>query len=174
MDKKIYIVLTHTNSIISKMIKLFTKDKYSHISLSFNSKCNKMYSFSRKYSFFPFYGIFKIEDIRKGLFKNNNSIIAIYELNVTNEQYNNIINKIDEISHSNKGYNIIGLLLAYFKIKLHRKKYYCSEFVYEVLSNDNIHVISNEKNLFKPEEIICNNSFKKIFEGKILDYIAIC
>ena len=113
--------------------------------------------------------------IRKGLFiRNKNALIAIYEIKVTKKQYNKIKDKIKEIELNNKGYNIIGLLLAHFRIKLHRRKYYCSEFVYEVLSNKEIEIYNKENTLFKPEELITNNKFVKIFEGKIRDYIAIC
>ncbi|MGM9874741.1 MAG: hypothetical protein ACI32H_02335 [Bacilli bacterium] len=174
-EKKIYIVLTQTYTTIARIIKSITKDKYSHASISLDIKCNNMYSFGRKYIYFPFYGIFLKEDLRKGLFsRNKNALIAIYEIKVTKEQYNKIKEKIKEIELNNKGYNIMGLLLAYFRVKLHRKKYYCSEFVYEVLSNKEIEIYNKENTLFKPEELITNNRFVKIFEGKIRDYIAIC
>ena len=174
-NKKVYIVLTQTYTTLARIIKTITKDKYSHASLSLDPKCDKMYSFGRKYIYFPFYGIFLKEDLRKGLFsRNKNALVAIYEINVTDYQYNKIKEKIKEIELNNKGYNIIGLLLAHFRVKLHRKKYYCSEFVYEVLSNKEIEIYNKENTLFKPEELITNNKFVKIFEGKIRDYIAIC
>lgn len=170
-EKKIYIVLTQTYTTIARIIKSITKDKYSHASISLDIKCNNMYSFGRKYIYFPFYGIFLKEDLRKGLFiRNKNALVVIYEIKVTKKQYN----KIKEIELNNKGYNIIGLLLAHFRVKLHRRKYYCSEFVYEVLSNKEIEIYNKENTLFKPEELITNNRFVKIFEGKIRDYIAIC
>ena len=170
-SKKIYIVLTHTYSIVSKIIKSITKEKYSHISISLDEKCNKMYSFGRKYRYFALYGVFKKEDLKKGIFKNKNSIISIYELSISKEKYDNIVNKIKTIEKENKGYNIIGLLLAKFKVKLHRKKYYCSEFVYEVLSSDDVGILNKEVILFKPEEIVNNINCKKIYEGKIRDFI---
>lgn len=174
-EKKIYIVLTQTYTTIARIIKSITKDKYSHASISLDIKCNNMYSFGRKYIYFPFYGIFLKEDLRKGLFiRNKNALVVIYEIKVTKKQYNKIKDKIKEIELNNKGYNIIGLLLAHFRVKLHRRKYYCSEFVYEVLSNKEIEIYNKENTLFKPEELITNNKFVKIFEGKIRDYIAIC
>ena len=174
-EKKIYIVLTQTYTTIARIIKSITKDNYSHASISLDIKCNNMYSFGRKYIYFPFYGIFLKEDLRKGLFiRNKNALVAIYEIKVTKKQYNKIKDKIKEIELNNKGYNIIGLLLAHFRVKLHRRKYYCSEFVYEVLSNKEIEIYNKENTLFKPEELITNNRFVKIFEGKIRDYIAIC
>ena len=174
-EKKIYIVLTQTYTTLARIIKSITKDKYSHASISLDIKCNNMYSFGRKYIYFPFYGIFLKEDLRKGLFiRNKNALVVIYEIKVTKKQYNKIKDKIKEIELNNKGYNIIGLLLAHFRVKLHRRKYYCSEFVYEVLSNKEIEIYNKENTLFKPEELITNNRFVKIFEGKIRDYIAIC
>ena len=62
-----------------------------------------MYSFGRKYIYFPFYGIFLKEDLRKGLFsRNKNALVAIYEINVTDYQYNKIKEKVKEIYLDNK------------------------------------------------------------------------
>ena len=171
--KEIYIVLSHSGTKISNLINLFTHDKYSHISLSFDKKCNLMYSFGRKYDLFPFYGVFKEENIKENLFvKKDNSIMAIYELKVTKKKYKKIKYKIEEIKKGNKGYNIIGLILAEFKIKLNRKKYYCSEFIYEVLSDKKINIINKNKKIFRPEEIINNLKTNKIYEGRIKNYIS--
>lgn len=172
-DRKIYIVLTQTNTGVARIIKKITHDTYSHVSLSFDPKCLTMYSFGRKYVHFPLYGIFLKEDIRKGLFtKNKKTSVAIYEVDVSQYQYRKIKEKIKEIELENKGYNITGLLLAKFRIKLNRKKYYCSEFVYEVLSSDKVKILDNNKILFKPEELVEKQKFKKIYEGSIRDYIA--
>ena len=167
-EKKIYIVLTQTYTTIARIIKSITKDKYSHASISLDIKCNNMYSFGRKYIYFPFYGIFLKEDLRKGLFiRNKNALVVIYEIKVTKKQYN----KIKEIELNNKGYNIIGLLLAHFRVKLHRRKYYCSEFAYEVLSDDEVKLIERNDDIFKPEYLIKELNYNKLFEGMIVDYI---
>lgn len=171
-DRKIYVVLTQTYTCIARAIKIISHEKYSHASIAFDDKCVEMYSFGRKYINFPFYGVFKREHIDSGLFaRNKNCLIAIYEINVTERQYIEIKNKIEEIKNTNKGYNIIGLLLAIFKIKLHRNKYYCSEFVYEVLSSDNVNVYNKNKIIFKPEDLVDNKKFNMIYEGKIRDFI---
>lgn len=172
MDRKIYIVLSQTYTGVARTIKFFTHDKYSHVSISFNKKCDKMYSFGRKYMYFPFIGVFSIEDIRKGLFnENKKALVAIYEVDVNKYQYKMIKRAIKDIEINNNGYNIIGLLLAEFKIKLHRNKYYCSEFVYEVLSDNKVKILDKEKVLFRPEEIV-QDSFNKIYEGSIRNYIT--
>lgn len=169
-NKKIYIVLTRTNTIPSKLIRLITKDTYSHVSISYNKKCDHMFSFGRKYKYFPLIGQFNIENIRKGFFNRKNTSMAIYELNITNEQMDNIEKIINFIQKTSTGYNIIGLILALFKIKLHRNKYYCSEFVFEVLSNEKVNIYDKNNVIFKPEQLV-SDKFNKIYEGKIIDYV---
>lgn len=171
-DKKVYVVLTQTYSVLARTIKIVSKEKYSHASLSLDKNCEEMYSFGRKYTNFPFYGIFKREYLDEGLFaKNKNSLIAIYELNISDKQYKEIKKQIKKVKETNKGYNIMGLLLAMFKIKLHRDKYYCSEFVYEVLSNEKVNVFDKENVIFKPEDLVESDKFNIIYEGKIRDFI---
>lgn len=169
--QSVYVVLTQTYSGVARAIKFFTHDKYSHASISFDKECKHMYSFGRKYRYFPFYGVFNHEELDKGLFTNKGSLIAIYEIRITKEKYNKIKKKVKNIEDNNRGYNILGLFLAYFKIKLHRNKYYCSEFVYEVLSSDDIRLLDKNNVIFKPEDLIKGLNYNKLFEGKIVDYV---
>ena len=46
--KKIYILLMHTNTVPSKIVRLFTRYEYSHVAISLEKKCYKTYSFGRK------------------------------------------------------------------------------------------------------------------------------
>ena len=173
-NHKVYIVLSQTYSGIAKTIKHITREKYSHVSIAFDENCDEMYSFGRKYRYIPFYGIFKKEKLDEGLFLNKNAHMAIYEIDVTEKQFKNIKKKIKEIELNNNGYNITGLLLAYFKIKLHRNKYYCSEFVYEVLSSDGVDIIERDDKIFQPEElinrVIDNVQNNLIYKGEIKDF----
>lgn len=169
--KSIYIVLSHSNTIVSKIIKKVTKDKYSHVSLSFDDSCENMFSFGRKYLHIAFIGCFNVENIHKGVYKvHSNATMAIYKLNVNEKQYINAMKKIKDISNNSKGYNIIGLFLAYFRIRVNRPKYYCSEFVYNVLSDDNINIINKNNEVFKPMEFTKLNGLELLYEGRINEY----
>ncbi len=53
--KKIYIVLTHTGTTLSKIIKTYTKDEFSHVSISLDLELKKMYSFGRLNPYNPFW-----------------------------------------------------------------------------------------------------------------------
>lgn len=171
MKKKIYIVFSQTNTVLSKVIKLITRNKYSHVSISFDKRCETMYSFGRKYDINPFYGIFKVENINAGLFKRNNAEIAIYEIEVTGIVYKNIKRNIKMIENENRGYNIIGLLLAIFDFRIDRKKYYCSEFVYNVLSRDNVGLIKKTKKSIRPQYIMDNiKDLNLVYCGRVNNY----
>jgi len=170
--KKIYIVFSQTNTILARIIKLITKNEYSHVSLSFDEKCKIMYSFGRKYDSNPFYGIFKIENINEGLFKKTNAKIAIYELDISEKTYKNIKRNIKKIEQNNKGYNIFGLILAIFDFRIKRKKYYCSEFVYKVLAEDNVKIIKKTDKAIRPIYIKNNlENSKLIYTGRVNNYI---
>ena len=67
--KKVYIVLTHTGTTLSKIIKSYTKDEFSHVSISLDEKLNEMYSFGRLHPYNPFWAGFVHEAINKGTFK---------------------------------------------------------------------------------------------------------
>ena len=65
--KKIYIILSHSGSMPSRIIKFFTLFKYSHVSIALKKDLRVMYSFGRKKLNNPFDGGFITED-KNGLF----------------------------------------------------------------------------------------------------------
>lgn len=169
----IYIVLTQTYTLLARTIMIVTKEEYSHASISFNKSCTKMYSFARKYPRNPIIGVFKEESINKDLFQmQKKSRIAIYEIKTTKDKFILIKNKIKEIENNNKGYNVIGLFLASLGIKTNRKKYYCSEFVYKVLSDEKIKILNERNKAVKPRDLITEKC-KLIYEGKVSDYVLV-
>ena len=95
---KIYIVLTHTGTTLSKIVKWYTKKDFSHVSISLDKELNEMYSFGRLNPYNPFLGGFVHEYTDKGIFKRfKNTNAAIYSLEVTQEQYEHIKNAINKI-----------------------------------------------------------------------------
>ena len=62
--KKIYIILTHTGTALSTIIKYYTKDEFSHISISLDENLEEMYSFGRLNPYNPFLGGFVHESIK--------------------------------------------------------------------------------------------------------------
>jgi hypothetical protein len=56
--KKVYIVLTSTTTYLARIIRTYTKDEYSHSSISLDKELNQMYSFGRLNPYIPWWGGF--------------------------------------------------------------------------------------------------------------------
>ena len=56
--KKIYIILTNTGTVISRIVKIYTRKKYGHVSIALDKKLKNMYSFGRLKATNPFIGGF--------------------------------------------------------------------------------------------------------------------
>ena len=171
--KKLYIVLAHTGTILSRIIKMKTGAEYTHSSIALDENLDEMYSFGRKYSYIAFIGGFVKEGASFGTYKRfYNTEISIFELNVTYEQYNKIQEIIEYVKLHKDEYkfNILGLFLAGFNRKRKQEKtYYCAEFVKKVLEKADVDV-SNLPEVIKPENFKNLKDSKLIYKGLLKDY----
>ena len=170
--KKIYIILTHTGTALSKIIKGFTKDEFSHVSIALDIELKEMYSFGRLNPNNPFCGGFVHEYIDKGTFKRFYKTRAkVYSLEVTEEQYKSIKSNIDQIKNNKEDYkfNIIGLFAAGFHKKIEKEKsFYCAEFVKYVMENANIKI--DLPDIVKPEDFEKINGIRLEYKGLLRNY----
>lgn len=171
--KEIYIILTYTGTALSRIIKTFTKDEFSHVSISLDIELKEMYSFGRLNPYNPFWGGFVHEYVDKGTFKRfYNTRAKIYSLKVTEEQYENMKNTIKKIQKEKENYkfNIIGLFAAGFHKKIKKEQsFYCAEFVKHVLEKANID--TRLPDAVKPEDFKNINGLQEIYEGLLKKYI---
>lgn len=171
--KKIYIILTHTGTILSKIIKLFTNNKYTHVSISLDREMDQMYSFGRLNPYNPFVGGFVREGINIGTFKRfKNTKTEVYSLEIKDEEYQRIKEIIENMSINKKDYkfNIRGLIFAFFRKRHIRKnKFYCSEFVRYILENSNIKLEDISK-VIKPEDFRKLKILHLEYEGLLRKY----
>lgn len=172
--KKIYIVLTHTGTVLSKIIRKYTKDEFSHVSIALDNELKEMYSFGRLHPYNPFWAGFVHEYINRGTFKRFYKTMAkIYVLNVTDEQYDKIKNIIKNIETQRKAYkfNIIGLFAVGFHIRIKMKKaFYCAEFVKYVMEKSGMH--TNLPEIIRPENFKEISGLKQIYAGPLRKYHA--
>ena len=123
--KKIYIVLAHTGTILSRIIKMRTGAEYTHSSIALDKNLEQMYSFGRKYSYIAFIGGFVREGASFGTYKRfYKTEISVLEIPVTDEQYLKVYEHIEYIKKHKKEYrfNILGLFFAGFNKKLQFNK----------------------------------------------------
>ena len=90
-DYSVYIVLSKTQTLPSRVIKLWTREPYAHTSLAMDVELKEMYSFARKHLYNPFDCGFINEDITTGVFgRDVQTTCRIGRLCVTKEQYEKI------------------------------------------------------------------------------------
>lgn len=172
--KKIYVVLSQTGSVVSKLIHIFSHRKYNHASLSLDDSLDKMYSFARKYTHCPFIGAFVTESKGKGTLKYfKNTECVVLEMNVSEETFDIISARVEEmLKNSDKyKYNYKGLFAGI--IKKHytvENKYYCSEFVKSVLEDSGAIEKGKISEIAYPHEFLSLDNIKVIYEGKLNDY----
>lgn len=171
--QKIYIVLTHTGTLLSNLIKMYTKNDYSHVSLAFDKNLEDMYSFGRIFTYNAFIGGFVKESLTSGTFKRfKNTRTSVYELEITDEQYKNIKNKVLKMYERRKEYkfNFIGVFCVMFHKKIKRKNaLYCAEFVKYALASGDVD-INYLPDVIKPEDFKKVKDLKLIYKGKLREY----
>lgn len=171
IEKKVYILLTDTGTLFTRLIKLYTKKPYNHASISFDSELSEVYSFGRKTARNPFIGGFVKEDVDKGLFKQANC--AIYALSVNEVQMKKINRYIKEIE-AQKGeyrYNLLGLLGFILNKPIKRQKaFFCSQFVATVLKESNIIDFGKSPSLVAPNDLQKVSKFEFVYEGELKAY----
>lgn len=170
--KKIYIVLTHTGTTLSKIIKNYTNDEFSHVSISLDSELKEMYSFGRLNAYNPFWGGFVHEGINFGTFKRfKKTVCRILALDVTEEQFNNVKGIIEYIKHSKQlhNFNVIGLFAVGFNMRISfENSFYCAEFVKYVLDKSDIK--NNLPEMIRPEDFKNIEDSSIIYEGLLKNY----
>lgn len=172
----VFVMLTHTGTILSDLIKRFTKVPYSHASISFDSSMNQMYSMGRKYVSNPIVGVFVKEDIKRGLFKNveDTATYSLYVTFVTPEEKEAMIKKLEELSsiHAERElkYSFLGLLYNKLNIPKERNdKFFCSEFVAVILESGK-NFFNKHTSLVRPYDYAKHKEFKFIKKGLIKNY----
>ena len=171
--EKIYIILSQTGTLLSRIIKMYTKAEYGHVSLSLDKELNEMYSFGRLNAYNPFIGGFVREGINFGTFKRfKNTQVEIYSIEVTKDQYNLIKEEIEIIKNNkfNYRFNFTGLLCAGINYKLKRKNaFYCAEFVKYLVDKANLELELPE--IIKPIDFKIKAKDKELmYKGALKNY----
>ncbi|MBQ8803526.1 MAG: hypothetical protein IJZ53_07840 [Tyzzerella sp.] len=169
--KSIFILLTKSDTYVSRIIRLVTADTYTHASISFDESLQPLYSFSRKYVNKPLPAGLQTESLTTGFFEKYHYIpCALYELRVDDAIYYRAKAHVEHMMTevSTYQFNVLGLFLCRLNIPFRRnRRYFCSEFVSEVLDKSNALTLPKRPSLMRP------NDYTKIpllacrFEGRL-------
>ena len=167
-EKAVYIVLSHTGTRFSKVIKHMTKIPYSHVSIALDEDLNELYSFGRKRPKNPFYCGFVREDIINGTFAYfPNTRCLIYKLEVDDHTYDDIKHNIN-IFKSKRilTYNFPGVVgLSVNKSISIPRSYFCSEFVATILEDSNVTLFEKHPSSVAPKDFLECELYEFYYSG---------
>ncbi|MBR3994344.1 MAG: hypothetical protein IKI97_03590 [Clostridia bacterium] len=162
----IYLVLTQTGTILSKLLKHITHANYNHSSISLHEDLSTMYSFGRLNPYNAFHGGFVKESVDKGVFgRFPNTSTAVIKISIPKDKYDSLSDKLSDMYNNRKQYhyNTLGLCSALFKCNFKRKNgYYCSEFISRLLVEFGIVPARSFNKIVKPID------FYKLFEKQVI------
>lgn len=170
-EKNIYILLTDTGTVFTRLIRLYTKKPFNHASISCDPELVTLYSFGRKSPRNPFIGGFVREDMQTGLLKKATGAIYCCTVNEMQiQKINDYIQAIEEQEHLYR-YNFIGLFAIMFKKPLKRKNaFFCSQFVATILKECEIIDFQKPPSLVTPHDLQEAGNFQLVYQGDLKDY----
>ena len=133
----VYIMLVHSGTAVSNVIKKVSHSEYSHASISFDSSMSKMYSFARKDPKNPFIGGFRYESIGKGFYEKKEVPYGVYVVPCTEDQIKRMKKRLAyfEKNQEKFTFDFVGLVTNYAGIVNNPAySWFCSRFVADILN----------------------------------------
>lgn len=173
MSRKIYIVLSDSGTLPSRVIRMATRFAYGHAMLALSEDCEELYSFGRKKLHNFLCGGFVVEQ-RDGQFFTyfSETRCRVLSLSVTQAQFDALKREITQFCENTEQYkyDFIGCFLRYFRMrKTFADRYTCSHFVAEVLQRAGICTFPNGTMLVRPEDFLHIANMETVYEGRFCD-----
>lgn len=173
----IYILLTRSGTFLSNLVYLLTGDPFTHASISFDPTLQPLYSSARKNGETMFPAGPCREYFHRGFYQKHRQIpCALYALDVTQEHFEQAKREVCKIiSHSDEyHFNILGLLLCKLNIPLRRrKKFFCSQFVAEILKRSDSLALPKVPSLMRPMDYTQLPEASCLFRGTLRELVAL-
>ena len=158
--KPIYVVLTKTGTILSRLISKITGDWYTHASVSFDDNLQTMYSFGRRWTHNPLIGGFMKESTEYGIMRKfADSDTVVIQVELDDAKYHEIVDYVTAMYAERKKYkyNYLGLFFSRWKVAVRSRKanrFYCSEFVNDILERFGIIKRGQFGKVVRPMELL--------------------
>ncbi len=172
--KRIYIVISQTGTLLSRIIKFLTRDRYNHASLSFEDHLEPMYAFGRLHPYNPIVAGFVKESVHYGTFKRFSGTEAlVVAIEVEPDVFDSIKADVEQMYLQKKRYhyNYIGLYAAMFGIQIrHKDWFYCSEFVKHMMKKYRLVEPHALEGITRPMDFLKISGAQVIYRGKLNCY----
>ena len=135
--KSIFILLTRSHTLLSRLIGGLTGDPYTHVSIAFDKGLTVLYSFARRWASLPLPAGLVCERLDAGYYGRHGKIpCALLELQVSDEVHARAQERLEHMLSDARAYkySILGLAMCKLNRPYRRQRYYfCSQFVGELL-----------------------------------------
>ncbi len=172
--KRIYIVLSQTGTIMSRLIKLYTREEYNHVSISLSADLRLFYSFGRRTPYNPFNSGFVEESPEFGLFRRfPNTKVAVLSITLDEEKYDAIASLIASMAENKEkyGYNHLGFWGAAVNLPMKsRDRYFCSEFIKYIFERFEIEGVEELGRLPHPIHFLNLSRAERVYTGTLSAY----
>ena len=172
--KSLYIFLTRTESIVSKIVYFFTRAPYTHSAIAFDEDLDLLCSSSRKDGIHMFPSGPCREYLNRGFYaRPRPTPCTILKLDVSEEVYQNALLETEYFleHHEEYKFNILGLMSCKFGIGLKRRnKFFCSQFVAEILTRSGAVSLPKPPCLMRPIDYTKLPQVKEVFKGNIKQF----
>ncbi len=174
--KTIYILLTRSGSVMSRVVQAFTLVPYTHCSVSFEQGLQPLYSSARKNSdtILPSGPCREVFD--RGFYcRHRDMPCAVYALQVSETDYAAALERARFLTENNEDYhyNYWGAVLCRLGIPYHpRNKFFCSQFVAEVLRVGGVR-LPKDSSLMMPMDYTRLPELECLYRGRLDELVSI-
>ncbi len=169
----IYIVLSRPRSVVANVIQAYTKDTYTHSAISFDPALLEMYSFTRKWSYYPFLGRLNNERFDVGLLKRCPTLPGlVIKLSITKDKYEKAKSLVERMISEKKlyKYDMKGFFGNLFNYSIENEtRFTCSKFVAFILRECEVAEFSGGLNLIRPQMLLSLKG-EVVFQGDLKVY----
>lgn len=171
--KSIYLLLTRSTSLPSRLIGLFTSEPFTHVSLAFDRELTVLYSFARKYPAFPLPAGLMEEHIDRGFYRKQGDIpCALLRMDVPDKIHSRAKTLVYNMFQHREdyGYSILGLLFCRLRIPFDiPNRYFCSQFVSTVLTDSGALTLPKPASLMHPFDFCSLDGLQLLYLGGLAD-----
>lgn len=170
----VYIIVSRTDTVLGRMIRRGLGVPFNHCSIATDESLSCFYSIGRKGVYNPLRAGFVQESKDAGFFKiHSNAQIAVLRVAVTETQLHALEESLAEFQAkaAQINYSLLGLVYCYFGISTKREnKYFCSQFVAELLQSAGIELLHKPPTLTRPHDFLQLPEAESIYIGTFQNY----
>jgi hypothetical protein len=173
--KKIYILLSRTNTVPARIIRTFAKGEFSHVSVSLFPRTDCFYSYARRHINIPLFAGFVSEDIHTKVFaRYPHAHCALFSIEVSDEGYERAkqLIRIFRKNRKKATYNFLGAATVKMGISLKRKyKFTCSQFAAFLLDYTGDVQLPKDPYLMLPNDFLTIPNIDILYDGELKDCV---